>query len=163
MSSINHVQLKSIKTGIGHDKGGFEANIFLQNKKIGRVADDGWGGEIEVNIIEQQEAFKQAAQQYHSDSNEQILDPSEAIIEALLALSELEKTYKKAAKDGYTVLVHMDYIPRKKNGEYRYDVPVPYPSKETIACISEEFVSGVLETKKPVKYEIYRSLEDFVK
>lgn len=163
MSSINNVQLKSIKMSIGHDQGGFEANIFFKNKKIGRAEDDGWGGGMEVTIFDQQEAFEQAAQKFHSETNENILDPSEAIIEELLRLSDLEKAYKKSEKDGYSVLIYLDYRPRKENGEFKFDVPVPHPNRETIVCVSEELVPGVLESKKPVTYEIYRSLSDFIK
>lgn len=47
---IDRFKIKNVKSGFGHDLNGFYCDIYLGNKKVGYLNDDGWGGEVEVNL-----------------------------------------------------------------------------------------------------------------
>lgn len=163
MASIKNVQLKGIKVGFGHDGGGFNANIYLNNKKIGSTLDDGWGGPLQVDIEKEKEAFAQLTEEYAKEENETLLSADEKIIHDLLTLNDLEKEYKKAVKKGYSSILHLDYYPRNDDGSHKVDVPIPYPSEETYLCAEEKQIDLLLKQKKPVRYSVFRKAEDFIK
>ena len=48
---LNRVTVKKVITEIGHDKAGYQCNLYLDNKKVAEVNDDGWGGEVDVNYV----------------------------------------------------------------------------------------------------------------
>jgi hypothetical protein len=57
---INRVTVKKLKEGFGHDMMGYYCDVYLDNKKIGFVNDDGWGGEtlIEYTNDKTKETFE---------------------------------------------------------------------------------------------------------
>ena len=156
MATIKGVALKAIKTNIGHDHAGFQANIYLKNKKIGEVTDDGWGGPLQIHFDKEKEAFYSIAKAYKQEQKEKLLSDDELIIHNLLTLSDLEKEYKKAIKKGYESILFLDYRPSES------DVPVPFPSEEIYLIPNEESANQVLQDKKPVQYKMYTNLNDFV-
>ena len=46
---FNRVTVKKLREGFGHDKMGYDCDVYLDNKKVGTVSDDGWGGEVTVD------------------------------------------------------------------------------------------------------------------
>lgn len=44
------LSVKNVKSGFGHDLMGLFADIYLDNKKVGHYNDDGWGGEIDLQL-----------------------------------------------------------------------------------------------------------------
>jgi len=48
LKKISRVTIKKLKTGFGHDLGGYYCDVYLDNKKVGYVNDDGWGGPVDV-------------------------------------------------------------------------------------------------------------------
>ena len=48
--TLSRISVKGIKTGFGHDLAGVFANIYLDNKKVGHYNDDGWGGEVDLQL-----------------------------------------------------------------------------------------------------------------
>lgn len=163
MASIQRVELKAVKQGFGHDGGGLSANIYYKNKKIGSVSDDGWGGPMLVTVEKEKETFEKIANAYKKETKENLLDAEEHLIYSLLHLKDFEKTFKSALKENFTSILYLDYHPRDENGRRNLKAPVPYPSEEMYYCSTEQQISEILEEKKPVKHEVYRSLEDFVK
>lgn len=162
MASIKGIQLKAIKEGIGHDRAGFQANIYHGSKKIGSVLDDGWGGELNIDIVSDLDVFDEKAKAYHEEQNEKVLAPEESLIYDLLELSQLEKELKSSQKKGYSFIMHIDHRPRNSDGGLSIDVPIPYPSTEIFSCSVERHIQEVLNESKPVKYKVYRELSDFV-
>jgi len=157
MASIKGIALKAVKTGIGHDFGGFQANIYLHNKKIGHVLDDGWGGDLQLDFDKQEEEFDQLAEAYRTETNETLLSATDHLIYSLMDLIEAEKAYKKSVKQGYNIYLYLDYRPKEQG-----DVPVPKTKEESYQCATVEFAEKLIKEKKPVAYEIYSSLNDFV-
>jgi hypothetical protein len=44
------VSVKNVKSGFGHDLMGLFADIYLDKKKVGHYNDDGWGGEVDLQL-----------------------------------------------------------------------------------------------------------------
>ena len=44
MAKIYGIELKNIKNFVGHEGLAFQANVYLNGKKVGTFTDDGWGG-----------------------------------------------------------------------------------------------------------------------
>lgn len=49
-SEMERVTVKKLKSGFGHDGGGYSCDVYLDNKKVGSINDDGWGGDAIVNF-----------------------------------------------------------------------------------------------------------------
>ena len=45
---IDRVSIKNVKENFGHDLCGFFCDIYLDNKKIGYLNNDGWGGCVDI-------------------------------------------------------------------------------------------------------------------
>ena len=45
---FNRITIKKFKEGFGHDLMGYYCDVYLDNKKVGYVNDDGWGGDVTV-------------------------------------------------------------------------------------------------------------------
>lgn len=162
MATIKNVQLKAIKNNIGHDGVGFQANIYLNNKKIGNVLDDGWGGPLRVHVEKEAETFNQIAEQYKKETKEELFSAEEKLMYSLLELSDFEKTFKKATKKGYSFILHMDYTPIDENGKEILEGPIPHPRTELYQCSKEEQIKELIAERKPVRHKAYHSLEDFI-
>lgn len=44
------ITVKKVKNGFGHDLLGIYADIYLDKKKVGYYNDDGWGGEVDIQL-----------------------------------------------------------------------------------------------------------------
>lgn len=108
------VQIKNVKTGIGHDLMGMYCDIWLDKKNIGYYNNDGWGGEADINITKENEQkilellqkynwrsrmFNELGWNFYEDESK-ISDHSviESLIEHLTDEKLKEKVYKKIAK-----------------------------------------------------------------
>jgi len=164
MAKIKGIQLKAMKLNFGHDGTGLKGNVYMDNKRIGEILDEGFGGGMEIDIMDTKvDEFKKRVDTYIAQ-NEIILSPSEHFIEELAKLSWMEKTYKQFVKGGCPILLHMDYRPYNEDGTINWeDAPIPNPPEEFVPCESHDDVKKVLEeNKKDVKHKIYESLDDFV-
>lgn len=108
------VQIKNVKLGIGHDLMGMYCDIFLDKKKIGYFNDDGWGGEPDINISqENQQIILELLQKYNwrtrmftelgwdfYEDESKISDHSiiDSLIEHLTDEKQKEKVLKKIEK-----------------------------------------------------------------
>lgn len=65
MAGIMGINLKAIKRTVGREGDGFLANVYLNNKKIGTVADYGDGGGYEICIEQEKKLFEEIVQKYY--------------------------------------------------------------------------------------------------
>lgn len=65
MAGIMGINLKAIKRTVGREGDGFLANVYLNNKKIGTVADYGDGGGYEICIEQEKNVFEETVQKYY--------------------------------------------------------------------------------------------------
>jgi len=49
---FNRVTIKKFKEGFGHDLMGYYCDVYLDNKKVGYVNDDGWGGDVSIEFTD---------------------------------------------------------------------------------------------------------------
>lgn len=161
MANIFGVTLKAVKSGIGHDRAGWQGNIYINNKKVGDVLDDGYGGcldyFVEKSYLEQ---FDQACNRFKEIQND-FSDTHENFLYALYELSNDEKQFKKYSKKGYTAMVILDYKPRDEKGNIDYSKPFPYPYEESVFLGNLTQVDKILKEKNPVTHKLFKSLEDF--
>lgn len=47
-TQLKDFKLKAVKKVNGHDGQGFTCNLYLKNKKVAEIFDDGWGGPLEI-------------------------------------------------------------------------------------------------------------------
>lgn len=93
MASIKDVSLKAVKKTLGIEGEGFLANIYLQSKKIGTVADYGDGGCYHICIEKESDVLENIVRTYYSQRPE---------------------------VDGFKLKSVEEYVERKKNGTLPY-------------------------------------------
>lgn len=111
MASICGVSLKNIKNFKGHEgEPCYQANIYLNNKKIGYYSDDAWGAiclNLHFDSKENEEKINKIAEEYGKRPDKLDLTFSEqynlnytldSFIEDILFLSLYEKDFKKYQK-----------------------------------------------------------------
>ena len=107
MAKINGIEMKSIKSFVGHEGMIAQANVYCNGKKIGFWSQDSWGGPDEYSgcentIAEKAKLFKEGCP---SDVRfYEFLDKPDIFMCYLLELSEDEKHYKKCLRRGYSTL-----------------------------------------------------------
>lgn len=161
MASIKGVSLKGLKMGIGHDGAGFQANIYLHNKKIGEVLDNNYGPCLDIDIFKDKEEFQNACLMFKEQVNE-FSCPQENLLRHLLELKQDEDEFKKALKKSYKATILLDFKPRDEEGNVDYAKPFPYPLEKTYWLASVEDSKKIIDKEKPIRYKIYQSLEDFI-
>ena len=150
MVSMNGVQLKNVKTFKGIDGNGFNASIYMDNKKIGIVSDYGDGGEMDFNITPQ---FCYAFEQKVKNSSFSYPD---TFITRILDLLLIEKSFKKSVKkypksNPVTIAVYSEAF--KGAGEKTFSGKI-YTAVEK--CVNE-----VIAIEKGNECKVFRTLTDF--
>ena len=148
MASIKGVTLKAIKSFNGHDGQGFNANIYLDNKKIGEISDDGWGGgyQYDFNNKMNEAVFKERMKAYFNEYPSEF-EEMDIFIYDILSLVGYEQAWKKAVKGKRPLLIVL---------ESKYKSPIVYQAS------IESQIEGILQEEKPDKHTVFRSLEDFI-
>lgn len=161
MAKIKNIQLKSVKTFIGEDGVGFNANIYINNKKIGFAIDTANGAPIDIRFHNPQARieFGRSVKEYYKE-NPATVDGEDMFIAELIELVDLEKTFKKNVKEGYPILVSIRYRPRFENINERANRPIK--RSQLVGVVNEITLEEVIQENKPVEHTVYRSLEDFV-
>ena len=110
MASLNGVEIKSLKTFRGHEGEPLaQGNVYIDGKKMGYWSQDAWGGsdnywsDIATNLTDK---IKERAVQFkrgvpETDKYYAIYDDPDMFINALLRITEEEKTWKKLNKQGF--------------------------------------------------------------
>lgn len=168
MAQIMNLQLKAVKTFVGHDGYGLNANLYLNNKKVAFVLDEGCGGELDIQFFDKEkrdEVFAIANRYYKKYPKFLLYDADWAkliqLVEELYALHETEKYFKKMNKKGYPIVVEIRYCKRADNFLENYDAT----KKDCMVALkvwNEETKKMVLEEYEPAEYKVYEKLEDFV-
>ena len=108
MASINGVTIKSLKRFRDHEGFGiYQGNVYYKGKKLGFWSEDSWGGEdlfdFDSSILDDEvERLKKSdwvVPEYRSLVNDELL------LSAIVELIDIEKFYKKCAKNGCTAVV----------------------------------------------------------
>lgn len=156
MAKIKGIEVKALKMFRSRNGYGFEANIYLNNKKIGNAYDEGVGGEMTIRILpEYREDFSTIVSDYYNE-NPSTFDGEDSFIEELIALKENENSFKKLIKKGFITCIELRYVKRTTPiNEYKLK-----PSN-FIGLKNNSIIPTILEKYKPVEYTVYSSLEDF--
>lgn len=159
MATINGIGFKGVKTFTGREGHGFTANVYLNNKKVGMVADYANGGPLDIDIEpKHREAVMAEINAYlETEKTTVMLDNEEDFFNALFTLYETEKTYKSNSKKGFGVLSVFHYVP--KDAPLSDPRHMKYPEMRGFSEISvvEEFKQKF----KPVYTEDFTALEQF--
>jgi hypothetical protein len=168
MAKIMGLELKAVKTFLGSDGYGLNANLYLNGKKVAFVLDEGRGGESEVTFTDkskEDEVFA-IAQRYYEKYPKFLLHDNKwaklyELLEELYALYETEKYFKKQSKKGYLAVVEVRYNKRTEDFTKNYD-----PTKRDcmVAFIEwdEKAEKYLIDKYKPVEFKVYQRLEDFI-
>lgn len=46
-------RIKNLRSGFGHDNAGMDCSLYKNNTRVATCSDDGWGGEMEINFLNQ--------------------------------------------------------------------------------------------------------------
>lgn len=110
MASINGVEVKNLKTRIGHEGPASSGTIYIDGKRMGAWEQDSWGGcdwfesrELRAAVAERAALYKEGCDS--SDDFYDVKDDPDVLMGEVLRLKDMEGVYKKCAKDGYPVLV----------------------------------------------------------
>ena len=111
---LKRVTVKKLITNIGHDQAGYQCDLYLDNKKIALINDDGYGGETEIKFYTSQAEEKlksflteiNYAEHLFKNGWEFMKSPSKiyfnsqivALTENTINIKEEEKLQKKIAK-----------------------------------------------------------------
>ena len=161
MAKIYGVELKNIRKTVGMEGEGFTANIYLDGKKIGQCADYGDGGEINIYYDDRTVAplLESRIRTYFDKYPEEkdFLETTDIFLYKVFSLKEMETMFKKYQKQGYPVMVHVDF-PLSYHG--------PIPVNDTTFCVDED-TAEKCEAKWKDKYHgcivtRYTSLDNFL-
>lgn len=168
MAKIMGLELKGVKTFMGMEGYGLNANLYLNGKKVAFVLDEGNGGELSISFTDntkRDEVFAIAQKYYEKYPKFMLSDNNWAklneLIEELYALYETEKYFKKQSKKGYSAVVEVHYIKRMDDFFKNYD-PKKKDCMLAFAKWDDNAKEQLLKKYQPAEYKVYQKLEDFV-
>jgi hypothetical protein len=109
MAKINGVELKGFKTFRGHDGNGWEANVYLDNKKVGYVVEDGWGGGLQIELSEGDTKITEIRSAAFYKENPSQFETLDMFFDKLSCLLDLEKIFKKKNKDAKCWILQVEF------------------------------------------------------
>lgn len=137
MAKIYGVQLKAVKQHLTSDGYAIYGNVYLNNKKVGTIHDDGVGAGMWANFIskEVEEELINIAKKFYETYptyviNEDIDDFGILINfleEELLLLHDIEKEFKDNTKKGFPLTLYLQSHTRKEdpfNNGIPYQTPL---------------------------------------
>jgi hypothetical protein len=159
MASINGIEIKNLKSFLGH--GGeplSQGNIYFNGKKVGFWTQDSHGGpdiyDFDTSIVDSVvESYKNTDDV--SDEFKKIFN-LDMLLYDLMFLIDDEKTYKKITKKGNTVLITV-------SDGYRY-IYASFKDKDSLSQYKEEFINDATSKcfqGEPLRIKTYSSLDDF--
>lgn len=168
MAKIMGLELKAVKTFLGSDGYGLNANLYFNGKKVAFVLYEGRGGELEVTFTDKsnEDAVFAIAQRYYEKYPKFFLHDNKwaklyGLFEELYALYETEKYFKKQSKKGYSAVVEVHYIKRMDDFFKNYD-PKKKDCMLAFAKWDDNAKEQLLKKYQPAEYKVYQKLEDFV-
>lgn len=168
MAKIMGLELKAVKTFLGSDGYGLNANLYLNGKKVAFVLDEGNGGELNISFTDntkRDEVFAIAQKYYEKYPKFMLSDNNWAklneLIEELYALYETEKYFKKQSKKGYSAVVEVRYNKRTEDFIKNYD-PTKRDCMVAFAKWDKKTEKYLIDKYKPVEFKVYQRLKDFI-
>lgn len=189
MAKIYGLELKAVKKTYGRECEGFIANLYMDNKKVGSVADYGDGGCIDVSLESQrEEVFRRALLYAQNHRKEDTITSELKSPEEYVRLRDEGKLplRKVDLDDKWSHIEHLVYELYELLGlekefkkaikkdwkaivlaEYVYIPGNPLPLDQIYSTDGSEtsynFVKDVAEKKsKAVELTQYSSLDDFI-
>jgi hypothetical protein len=104
MAKIYGVEIKGVKPLRGMEYAGFSGNIYMDNKKVGEVIDDGDGGGMQIDIEENKIAeFNKRSDTFLKTLSQKVSDLMKndngvMLLSKIQELNEIEKEFKKQTK-----------------------------------------------------------------
>lgn len=112
MAKINEIQIKNLKSFVGHECDYYQGNVYYKNKKLGFWSQDSMGGAdnfyFNTKILEEEiDKFKNSSYIDRIFKNNSLnTDENTAILlDKLVFLSQCEKEYKKQTKKGHKTMI----------------------------------------------------------
>lgn len=172
MAKIYGVQLKSVKMHMTSDGYATYANIYLNNKKVGAMHDDGVGAGMWADFVTNEDGkiLTDIAKRFYEKNPTYFIESDindfgillNFLEEELLLLHDIEKEYKANSKKGYTVTLLLQTHNRNENPfaiRENYDTPLILGVTKW-----DDDMKKHIRNKYP-KYKnitVYSSLEDFI-
>lgn len=181
MAKIYGVQVKGIKEWEAMEGTGIDANIYIDNKKVGRYYDAGNGGmpDVIIDNPEHSKVLTERVKQYFIDhpvdrtgltpeklggkSFEERYDfmmDDVAFIEEVISMTQNEKFFKKSQKQGYSILVVCDY-PFFVEGPHPYIQPTMFGGRNPVKS-ANDFIMEKKAKFPHLIHKTYSTLEDFI-
>lgn len=168
MAKIMGLELKAVKTFIGSDGYGLNANLYYKDKKVAFVLDEGNGGELMVYFADKdkQEKVLAVANRYYEKYPKYLFHDTDwtkltELVEELYDLYETEKYFKKSLKKGFSVVVEIRYCKRMDNPLDNYD-PAKQDCMVALKTWNEKVKQDILNEYQPAEIKVYERLEDFI-
>ena len=182
MASINGITVKAMKEFVGHEGYCKQGNIYIDNKKQGFWSQDSWGGpdnfEFDTTLllerikeyyeknppIDTLKLYKMNIEEIDFKNLpvrtfEDVLEPESIFLYELTDLIEIEKHFKKAIKQGYSMIGHLKF--------YHVKAPIPANVSDLVYASNEKQINEHFKEftdKYLYAYvTVYKSLDDFVK
>lgn len=158
MASLNGIKITGLKTFEGREGMGYQGNITMDGKKIGRVFDEARGGEVDVDIEASHKSEFERRMKSYFESYPSEYPVMDIFLEELVNLIETEKLYKKHEKKGMKILADLYKAPKSQtliDGRY-------LNSPETMVFANEKTLERIIAEKGYKDQVVYRSAEDFI-
>ena len=182
MASMNGVTVKAMKEFVGHEGRCKQGNIYIDNKKQGFWSQDSWGGPDNFDfdttlLLERIKEYYEknppidTLKLYDMDikeidfnnlpihTYEDFLEPESVFLYELTDLLEMEKHFKKAVKNDYSMVGDLRF--------YNVKAPIPANISDLVYACNEKQITECFKKftdKYPYAYvTIYKSLDDFIK
>lgn len=155
MASIKGYEAKAVKTFMGEDTGGFTANLYLNNKKIGFIADYGYGGPLTIDVNkEDYDNLTLAGDSYLNETGSKY-NSIDIFVDNIVSLKEIESIFKKENKKSKGSIVELSDNFTDKDGNSK-------PAKVPVTIFVPENYTGNINEDKFDNVRQYHTLSDFI-
>lgn len=172
MAKIYNVQLKAIKSHMTSDGYATYANVYLDNKLVGEIYDDGVGAGMWAHFKskEIEEKLADIARRFYKNFPTYVINESRSdfgmiidfLEEEVLFLTELEKHFKNNVKKGFPITLVLKTHTREENP---FAIRDTYSSPEILAAKKwNKEVEAYIREKYPNFKDItvFSKLENFI-
>lgn len=172
MAKIKGIQLKAVKSFETMDGFAISANVYLNNKKVGEIIDEGNGGGMygHFNGPKIEEELATIVKKFYEENPRYfIIKPKnnlgwiiEFIESELLELHDIEKEFKKNSKKGFGIMLFLSTHSRMEDP---FNNGIPYEGEQMVSVRvwdkkMEEMIKKDYPNFKNIR--IFKSLEDFI-
>ena len=155
---LKGIELKKFREIEGHgDSRTFEADIWMDGKKIGHTGNNGWGGPNEYHFWDgekrndkAEKEFLKRAKEYLTENKKMFPEDPDMFVEDLIEHREFDKIKRKNEKAGYPFTVLC-----KKKGSYIKEMDyTTYGEQWFVGFRSKEDIESYLKKEKVEAYQV---------